>query len=98
MAMTEEERDDLQELQEIMAASLGDVSAITEVMALVLSLLAEDAALRTRLLNFLDGAIARSQTAIAETDHRGIQLAQAENINVLNTFVNAIKKGVNLPL
>ena len=98
MAMTEEERDDLQELQEIMAASLGDVSAITEVMALVLSLLAEDAALRTRLLNFLDGAIARSQTAITETDRRGIQLAQAGSINVLNTFVNAIKKGVNLPL
>jgi hypothetical protein len=97
MAMTEEERRDVWELQDITAGSLGELGSITEVMALVLSFLAEDAAVRARLLDFLEEAIARSQAALSETNHPGIQLAQEGSVHVLNTFVNAIKKGGNLP-
>ena len=98
MAMTEVERQDLYRVQEMMAFSLGEIGSLTDVMALVLSLLAEDTALRTRLLDFLDEAIARSQAALAETSHAGIQAENEGQVLLLNTFVDAIKKGVNLPL
>ena len=37
MAMMEEEREDLHELQEVMAASLGEIGGILEVVSLILS-------------------------------------------------------------
>ena len=76
MAMTEEERQDLYKMQEHIALNFGEIGIITEVMAVVLSLLAEDAAMRARLLDFLEGAIVRSQAALSETDEAGVQFAQ----------------------
>jgi len=98
MAMTEEERQDFYEMQEHIALNFGEIGIITEVMALTLSLLAEDAAMRARLLDFLEGAIVRSQAALSETDDAGVQFAQGGSMRVLNLFVNVLKKGISLPL
>ena len=97
MAMTEEERQDLEELQEVMAASLGEVGGILEVVSLILSHLAQDKATRTRLLDFLNEAIARSEEAQAESGDNRLRLAQGAHERFLRHFAKVVDNGLTPP-